>query len=319
MIRAQNIAKYYGAHAAVLDISLHVAPGEVVGLLGLNGAGKTTTMGLLSGLVAPTSGEVHIAGFDLSKNPHAARARLGFLPERPPLYLDMTVLGYMHFVAAIHGVPKRERTAHVHDALQSTDLTHVQDVVIGTLSHGYQRRVGIAQTVVHAPQAILLDEPTGGLDPIQVVHMRRLIQRLRGQRAILVSSHVLTEIQALCDRIIVLEGGRVAAQGTEQELAARVQQAAVVHVEVAAPQAAVLAALKGLAGMSDLQVIRAAPEMTRLKLRLDLDNRAEIARRLVHANLALTEMAPARAALEQTFLALMGESPGSLANGQEHT
>ena len=318
MIRAQNLAKYYGAHAAVHDISLQVEPGEVVGLLGLNGAGKTTTMGLLSGLVAPTSGTVHIAGFNLGTHPRAARAQLGFLPERPPLYLDMTVLAYMHFVAAIHGIPRRERAAHVHDALQSTDLTHVRDVMIGTLSHGYQRRVGIAQTVVHAPQAILLDEPTGGLDPIQVVHMRRLIQRLRGQRAIVVSSHVLTEIQALCDRIIVLEGGRVAAQGTEQELAARVQQATVVHVEVAAPQAAVMAALEGLAGVGPMQVLRAAPEVTRLRLRLTRDVRADIARRLVQADLALIEMAPARAALEQTFLALMGEPEAAPAAAQEY-
>jgi ABC-2 type transport system ATP-binding protein len=307
MIQAVDIAKYYGAHAALEHLNLTVDTGEVVGLLGLNGAGKTTTLRILSGLLVPSRGDVIVGGVAMSEDGEAARRRIGFLPETPPLYQDMRVRAYLEFAGRIRGVGKEALAPQVDAALAATDLLGVQHARIATLSHGYHRRIGIAQTLVHSPAVILLDEPTSGLDPVQVVHMRKLIDNLRGRATILISSHVLTEIHALCDRIVVLDEGRVIAQGTEAELATGGQGSMHVVLEVQGDAEALQRLL------ISLPYVRAAgtPEPLAAHLRLDVelshDARDQLCAALVQANVGVLTLARQPVALEQTFLRLMGQ------------
>ncbi len=267
MIVCDHVSKYYGAHAAVDDLQVRIARGEVVGLLGLNGAGKTTLLRILSGLVVPTCGRVEIDGCNMADHPVAVRAQVGFAPERPPLYADMTVEAYLHFVARLKG-RRGNLDATLHRALEATDLLAVRQTVIGSLSSGYLRRVGIAQAVVHRPTLVLLDEPTSGLDPVQVVHMRRLIRGLRGANTIVVSSHQLSEIHALCDRILVLQQGRIVAAGSEAQLAEQVGGAARLGLEVVGTAAQLRQALQAVAGVGDLQISREADGLVAASLSL---------------------------------------------------
>lgn len=194
MIQVEGLTKYYGERAAIRDLSFTIDKGEVIGFLGLNGAGKSTTLKVLGCVLLPTSGRVLIDGFDVARDPHEIRKRIGFLPDTPPLYDEMTVTGYLEFVAQLRGVGKSVLAAHVDDAMHKTSLTDRKDDVIGSLSHGYRQRVGVAQALVHNPKLLILDEPTSGLDPVQIVEMRELIQKLKGEHTVLVSSHILGEI-----------------------------------------------------------------------------------------------------------------------------
>lgn len=309
MIVAEHVTKYYGAHAAVDDLSFAVGEGEVVGLLGLNGAGKTTTLRLLSGLLMPTSGRVLIGGLDMAEDPEAARARIGFLPETPPLYLEMTVRDFLVFVARIKGV-RRTLDACLAEALAATDLVEVQNEPIGTLSHGYHRRVGIAQAIIHRPNLILLDEPTSGLDPVQVVHMRKLIRGLRGKNTIMVSSHILGEIHQMCDRIFVLQDGRIAAEGSEEQLAGRVASTTRVSVEIRGDRHALALALGQAARVAHHTIDRESQGITYATVELETDSREELARTLIQAGLGLRRLERVRLELESIFLKLTaGDGP----------
>ncbi|HET6343963.1 MAG TPA: ABC transporter ATP-binding protein [Myxococcota bacterium] len=308
MIEAENVTKYYGAHAAVRDLSFNIAEGEVVGLLGLNGAGKTTTLRILSGLLVPTSGTVRVGGLDMAREPEAARALLGFLPETPPLYPEMTVADYLTFAARIKGVHQGLADA-LEQTLAATDLTEVRDERLGTLSHGYHRRAGIAQAIIHKPALILLDEPTSGLDPVQVVHMRKLIRNLRGKNTIMVSSHILGEIHQLCDRIFVLQEGRIAAEGNEEQLAARVAQTTRVSVEVRGDRQRLVVAL-GKAGAVSHAIEREGEGVTAATVELQTDSREELARLLVQEGLGLRRLERVRLELESIFLQLTGGAQG---------
>ena len=307
MIVVENVSKYYGAHAAVADLSFQIGEGQVVGLLGLNGAGKTTTLRILSGSLMPTSGRVRIDGLDMAQDPDAVRARLGFLPETPPLYTEMTVEGFLTFVARIKGVRSNLAGALEH-AMRATDLLEVRDERISSLSHGYHRRVGIAQAIIHNPKLILLDEPTSGLDPVQVVHMRQLIRNLRGKNTILVSSHILGEIHELCDRIFVLQDGRIAAEGTEEELAGRVASTTKVSLEVRGDRVALAAALGQAAKVARHSIDREAQGITYATVELESDSREDLARTLVQAGLGLRRLERVKLELEGIFLRLTGES-----------
>lgn len=313
MITAHKLAKYYGAHAAVQDLSFAIAQGEVVGLLGLNGAGKTTTLRILSGLLIPTSGTVQVGGISMTEDGPKARRLVGFLPETPPVYPEMHVGEFLRFVARIKGVPAADVAQAVAYALAATDLTAVQHARIGALSHGYGRRIGIAQAIVHKPALILLDEPTGGLDPVQVVHMRKLIRSLRGAHTLVVSSHLLSEMHALCDRIIVLGDGRVLASGTEAELAARLGGQAHVHVQV---RGTAQAFAQALAALPQATVVRldapnpSAPDIHGALVALAEAEHEVLAAALVHGGLGLRHMQRQQVGLENTFLRLLGH-PGA--------
>ncbi len=307
MIVAQHLTKYYDDKAAVADVSFTIQKGEVVGLLGLNGAGKTTLLRILSGLILPTSGSVSIAGVSLAQNPDAVRARIGFLPENPPVYPEMSVVDYLTFVAHLKGV-KQGVVAQVERALAVTDLLKVRDQRIGTLSHGYTRRVGIAQAVVHNPDLVLLDEPTSGLDPVQIVHMRDLIKSLAGTQTLIVSSHILSEIHQLCDRILVVKSGRIVAEGSEHDLAGKVQAAAVVAIEVRGSKAALQAVLGKLTVVAGHRVDAEADGVTTATVELLRDAREELAAALVQAGLGLRRFERVKLELESIFMELTGNS-----------
>jgi ABC-2 type transport system ATP-binding protein len=221
MIEVTGLTRYYGEFAAVKDVTFTIGIGEVVGLLGLNGAGKSTTMKVLAGLLAPSRGRVLIDGIDVVQNPDALRGRIGYLPEDPPLYADMTVRGFLAHCGRLKGMTVDAIRRRVPEVTALAQLTGREDQVIGTLSHGYRKRVGIAMSVVHDPKLVILDEPISGLDPQQIAEMRRVVRDLGQGRAVLVSSHILSEISQTCDRILVYHDGRLVAQGTEQELGQR--------------------------------------------------------------------------------------------------
>src|SRR5882672_1352308 len=219
MIEVKGLTKYYGEHAAIHDLNFTIDSGEVIGFLGLNGAGKTTTLKVLGCVLLPTAGEVTIDGIDIARDPHAIRRRIGFLPDSPPLYGEMTVGRYLAFAAQLRGVETAATASAVAEAEDKTATREVHDQLISSLSHGYRQRVGVAQALVHKPKLLILDEPTSGLDPVQIVEMRKMIRALRGDHTILLSSHILSEISQTCDRLLVIQRGEIVAQGTEQELA----------------------------------------------------------------------------------------------------
>ena len=211
MIRVRNVSKRYGARVAVHDIGFRVDHGQVVGLLGANGAGKTTMMRIVAGFLVPTGGEVEVAGYDLAKQPREARQRIGYLPETVPLYQEMTVQGYLVFMARLRGLPKRSARAKAQEVVEICGLVSHARAAIGTLSKGFRQRVGMAQAIVHDPPVLILDEPTAAIDPIQIVDTRRLIRELGRDRTILLSTHILSEASALCERVVILRAGRVVA------------------------------------------------------------------------------------------------------------
>jgi ABC-2 type transport system ATP-binding protein len=220
MIEVEKLGKRYGELAAVSDVSFRADRGEVVGFLGPNGAGKTTTMRMVTGFLPPSSGRVRVAGFDLLESPRAARRAIGYLPEQPPLYPEMRVADYVRFVASIKDVPAKERPAKVERALAACALLEVRNRVIGRLSKGFRQRVGLAQAIVHDPAVLVLDEPTAGLDPLQIVEIRNLIRSLadEGGRTIVLSTHILPEVEAICRRVILISGGRIRVDGPLAEI-----------------------------------------------------------------------------------------------------
>jgi ABC-2 type transport system ATP-binding protein len=225
MIEVSNLTRYYGEFAALKGVSFTVKEGEIIGLLGLNGAGKSTTLKVLAGLIPPSEGRVVIDGVDVADAPDAFKSRIGYLPEDPPLYLDMTVSAFIAHIGRLRGMTAADVQRRVPEVMALTDISDRKDQVIGTLSHGYRKRVGIASTVMHNPRLVILDEPISGLDPKQIIDMRRVIRNLREGRAVMVSSHILPEISQTCDRIFLLKGGQLIGAGTEDELTHRVGHA----------------------------------------------------------------------------------------------
>jgi ABC-2 type transport system ATP-binding protein len=211
VIRVEHLTKRYGEFTAVRDVSFEVAKGEVVGFLGPNGAGKTTTMRVLTGYMGPSAGRVEIAGHDMARDPLRARGAVGYLPETPPLYPEMRVEDYVAYVAALNDVPRRERGERVARALEACALVDVRRQVIRTLSKGFRQRVGLAQAIVHEPAVLVLDEPTAGLDPIQIAEIRDLIRRLAAEegRTVILSTHLMQEVEAICQRVLIIAYGRL--------------------------------------------------------------------------------------------------------------
>jgi len=315
VIEARQLAKRFGGRAAIEDVSLGVARGEVVGFLGPNGAGKTTTLRILAGVFPPTSGQALIDGHDVVRAPLAARRRLGYAPERPALHLEMTVAGLLDFAAGMKDVGgARARRAAVGHALERTALADVAARRIGALSKGVRQRLGLALALVGDPPALLLDEPTAGLDPEQSADMRRLIRGLGTERAVLVSSHALAEVEALCDRVVILHRGRVLSADTPARLAARLRPASRVDVEAAAPADALAAALAAVPGVRRVDLVTQANGHARCRVELEpgRDARAQLAARVTGNGWGLLAFAPVEASLEEAFLALVaaeGERP----------
>jgi len=306
MIQVEQLSKYYGARAAIRNLSFRIETGEVVGFLGLNGAGKTTTLRILGCVLLPTSGTVRLAGQDLLTAPRQLKARIGFLPETPPLYEDMTVGEYLAFVAGLRSVEPGRIPVRVSETEERTGLASLDDERISTLSHGFRQRVGVAQALVHAPDVLLLDEPANGLDPVQNVEMRSLIRSLRGDHTVLVSSHILPEIAQTCDRLLVVRDGELVAQGSETELEERLGLGAGVELEMAGPAEAVAIALRRLEGVRSVTLQTGSAGRTLLKIDADDALRPQISRAAVAAGAELYRLDVSTDRLESLFLRLTG-------------
>jgi ABC-2 type transport system ATP-binding protein len=321
MIEVQGLTKYYGAHAAIRDLTFSIGKGEVVGLLGLNGAGKSTTLKVLGCVLLPTAGRVRIDGFDVVDRPHDIRRRIGYLPDTPPLYEEMTVGDYLAFAARLRGVPGRRARAAVLEAEERTALRDVDGEVIRALSHGYRQRVGVAQALVHKPALLILDEPSSGLDPVQIVEMRALIRALKGEHTVLVSSHILSEISRTCDRLLVVQSGELVAQGTEEELAARLGGGGGrVLVDVAGAAAPALALLSRVEGVRGVRVAREEGGVASLEVQAPAELRGALARALVLGGVELLRLEKGAERLESIFLRLThgpvdGDGTGGAAAG----
>lgn len=301
MIAVDNLTRYYGNRAAVEGVSFSIGTGQIVGLLGLNGAGKTTTLKMLACVLLPTSGRVVIDGLEFATAPGEVRRRIGYLPELPPLYDEMQVATYLQFACALRGVTGAVSVRRVEEVMELLALTSRRREPIFALSHGFRQRVGVAQALVHQPTFLILDEPTGGLDPVQVAEMRTTIRQLKERHTVLVSSHLLNEISQVCDRCLVLHGGKLIAQGTVSELAFAAGGAFAIDIELAAAVPNAVALVKAIAGVGN---VASADDGLRLRVTASRDVRAEVATTLVAAGAQLQRLDGASAGLEAAFLRL---------------
>ena len=312
MIQVDGLSKRYARNVAVDNISFAVEKGQIVGFLGPNGAGKTTTMRVLTCFLPPTSGTANVAGFDVMRSPMEVKKRIGYLPETPPLYPEMEVSDYLRFVGKLKGLPKAELTRRVNDAMERCAVVDVRNKLIAKLSKGYRQRVGLAQAIIHNPDVLILDEPTSGLDPKQIHETRDLIRSLAGDHTIILSTHILPEVEQICERVIIISKGKVVATDTVQNLTNRLRGSEAVAVEIAAPHALsagdIQQRLEQVAGVSrvlqrDTRHARHVFEVESLQGR---SVRAEIARAVVTAGWELHELRSVAVSLEEVFLQLTG-------------
>jgi len=303
MIQVEGLTKYYGARAAIRDLSFSIDQGGVVGFLGLNGAGKSTTLRILGCVLLPTSGTVTIDGYDVTKNPHEIRKRIGLLPDTPPVYDEMTVGDYLAFVAQLRGVSGTQVTARVKEVEKTCFLEDRHGDPISSLSHGYRQRVGVAQALVHKPRLLILDEPTGGLDPVQIVEMRELIRRLKGEATVLVSSHILTEISQICDRYLVLHEGAMIADGSESVLANKLGGADSVEIDIVGGVDKAVTASQAVATVTEVTVWPSGAVHT-LRITASSDVRASVVKALVSAGVDVVRVDKVQGRLENIFLKL---------------
>ena len=304
MILADALSRRYGDRLAIREVSFKARPGEILGFLGPNGAGKTTTMRILTGFLAPTSGRASVADFDVVDQPLEAKRRLGYLPETLPLYDDLTAREYLGFVARLKGVDRRKIGDAIDRAMTLCGITDVADRLIRNLSRGYRQRVGLAQAIVHDPPVLILDEPTSAMDPRQIVEIRNVIKGLRGSHTIILSTHILPEATAVCDRVIIINEGRVVAVDTYEQLAARLRRSEKTLVRVARPDGRLTGRLAALRGAVHVTPGEGMGEVI-VEAGLGADLREEIARTVVEAGAGLLELRPLAMSLEDVFLRLV--------------
>jgi ABC-2 type transport system ATP-binding protein len=310
VIEINHLYKYYGERRAIGPLTCSIQTGEIVGLLGLNGAGKTTTLRILACDLLPTSGSVTVDGLDVVEKPHEVRTRIGYLPDTPPLYPEMTVRAYLHFAGRLRGIPAADVDARVREVEELVELGHVADEPISSLSHGFRQRVGIAQAIVHRPRLLVLDEPITGLDPVQIVEMRELLRSLKGDHTILLSSHILSEISETCDRILVIKDGQIAAAGTEAELTSKLRSGFRFAITVRSSGSErttairVVEGVSGVRGVEEQQAAEPGDDVVTLRVDAEKDVRVELGKALVEANLGILQVGPAERELESVFLEL---------------
>jgi ABC-2 type transport system ATP-binding protein len=312
VIEVQHLTKRYGPVTAVDDISFRVEQGEILGFLGPNGAGKTTTMRILTGYMPATEGKAVVAGFDVFSQPIEAKRRTGYLPETPPLYPEMTVREYLTFVARIKigkALTGAERTARVDQAMRKTFVTDVANRHCGKLSKGYRQRVGIAQALIHDPDVLILDEPTAGLDPKQIIETRELIRGLAGTHTIVLSTHILPEVSQTCQRVVIINKGKVVAIDTPANLTRQVHGGANLYVQVDAAGADATAALAAVPGVKKVAMADQADGAAgyEVSAEQDRDVRRDVAHAVIRHGWGLLELRPMRLSLEETFLQLTTE------------
>lgn len=305
MIEVSGLSKYYGGRPAIHEVSFSVNKGEIVGLLGLNGAGKSTILKILGCFLLPSKGQVQVAGHSVEENPDAIRQLLGYLPDVPPLYPEMTVQSYLEFVAQLKNISRNDVPSHVDDAVMKTHLREVLDYRLGELSHGFQQRVGIAQAIVHRPKVLILDEPINGLDPIQIVEMRDLIKSLRGDHTVILSSHILSEITKTCDRILIVDQGRMVAEGDESRLTNQASKSMRVIVQVSNPKQDLFAHLQAVSGVDHVEVTAGETGGMYAVVTSD-DCRAAIAKVVIDLGCELIGLHKEESGLESIFLKMVG-------------
>jgi ABC-2 type transport system ATP-binding protein len=302
MIAVSGLTKKYGDLIAVRDLSFQVEPGKIWGLLGPNAAGKTTTMRVLTGFLPATEGRASVGGFDVFEKPDEVKKILGYLPEVLPLYPDMTVTEYLNFVAALKQVPSAKRREAVDRTIRSTGLDTVKGRLIRNISRGYKQRVGLAQALVHDPKVIILDEPTVGLDPAQIIEIRSLIKSLRGEHTIILSTHILAEVTQTCDGVVIINEGRLMASGSLEELTASIRVSDGVILRVRRDAAAAAEALRSVPGVDGVTL---EEDGLRLEWKPGLDPRDEIARRCLDGGFGLLEMRPPALNIEDLYLRIV--------------
>ena len=305
MIEVDNLTKYYGPQMAIEEVNFKVEKGEILGFLGPNAAGKTTTMRILTCYMPATRGTAKVAGYDIFENSLEVRKRIGYLPENPPLYNDMNVSSYLGFVSKIKGIEPSQREKRIQAVMERCSITEVKDTVIGRLSKGYQQRVGLAQALIHDPEIIILDEPTMGLDPKQIIEVRELIKGLGGDHTVVVSSHILPEVSMTCQRVVIINEGRVVAEDTPENLTAKLKGSESIYLEVEGPQEEVVKALKGMEGILE---VKAEAKDGRggfyLESELRKDIRRELSSLIVGKGWGLYEIRSRGMSLEEIFLHL---------------
>jgi ABC-2 type transport system ATP-binding protein len=311
VIEVQHLTKRYGRVTAVEDVTFRVERGETLGFLGPNGAGKTTTMRILTGFMPASEGSAIVAGFNVFDQPLEAKRRTGYLPETPPLYLDMTVREYLEFVARIKGIAGKDRKARVDGAMERTRVTDVRDRHCGKLSKGYRQRVGLAQALLHNPEVLILDEPTAGLDPKQIIETRELIKALSGDHTIILSTHILPEVSQTCHRVIIINKGKVVAVDTPANLTKRLRGSEALYVQIDASGTDARPALERLPGVTRLAETDRHDSVVGYEIETARghDIRRELARVVVGQGWGLLELRTSGMSLEQIFLHLTTEEP----------
>ena len=309
MIEVQHITKRYGAFTAVDDVSFRVERGEILGFLGPNGAGKTTTMRILTGYMPPSEGRAMVAGFDVFDKAIEAKRRTGYLPETPPLYPEMTVREYLDFVSKIKGVPGKERKDRVKAVMQRTHIDDMADRHCAKLSKGYRQRVGLAQALIHNPEVLILDEPTAGLDPKQIIETRDLIRSLAGDHTIVLSTHILPEVSQTCQRVVIINKGRVVAVDTPDNLTARLRGTETLYVQLDAGGADPGETLATIPGVTRVSGSTEHGTIAGFEIESDrgTDVRRDLARTIVTRGWGLLELRPMRMSLEEVFLQVTTE------------
>jgi ABC-2 type transport system ATP-binding protein len=307
LIEVDNLVKYYGPHPALRGVTFSAEKGEVLGLLGPNAAGKTTTMRILTGYMPASSGTAKVAGFDIAEQAIEAKRHIGYLPENVPLYPEMTVNSYLGFVADLRGVPSRHKKERLGEVCEMAHITHVRGSLVGKLSRGYRQRVGIAQALIHRPSVVILDEPTIGLDPKQIIETRQLIKNLGGDHTVVLSSHILPEVSMTCNRVVIISEGRVAAVDTPDNLTRRLQGASRVHLEVRGPAellASTLRAVPGVLAVSTEQGQAPNSVICTVECESETDARERLAAVIITSGWGLLEMRGLGLSLEEIFLKL---------------
>ena len=305
MIEVKNLVKKYGDIRAVSDVSFTVRDGEILGLLGPNGAGKSTTMNIMTGYLSATSGEVNIAGFNILDNPIEAKKHIGYLPEIPPLYTDMTVLEYLNFVYDLKGVDEKKRNAHIDEVMEAVKVTDVKNRVISNLSKGYKQRVGLAQAMIGNPEVLILDEPTVGLDPMQIIEIRSVIKKLGKNHTVILSSHILQEVQAICDRVVIINKGKVAAIDSPENLARTISNENKFMLRIASDERTALDVLESILGIKQIKSLGRKEKNTTdfiIETEPNVDVRPEIFRKMADNNLPILSMQTVDLSLEDIFI-----------------
>ena len=316
MIEVQHLSKRYGPVTAVNDVSFRVEKGEILGFLGPNGAGKTSTMRVLTGYMPPTEGTAIVAGYDVLEQPIEAKRHTGYLPETPPLYPDMRVRDYLTFVAKIKGVPRNQVRTRVDSTMEKARVTEMARRECGRLSKGYRQRVGLAQALLHDPDVLILDEPTAGLDPKQIIETRQLIKELAGTHTIILSTHILPEVIQTCQRVVIINRGRVVAVDTPDNLISKLRGSEAMYLQVDGLGADVASAIRQVPGVTD---VHAADALGGLEVASETgrDVRRDLAAAVVSRGWGLLELRPLRVGLEEVFLQLTTDDTAASGAGEE--